>query len=90
MSSNVGKTCFKLWCVLCAVHNILYVLYKGAFVGDRNLSVIKMHGATIKIFYTVFASRTSQENKMCNNSCIQKGRGFLYLDVCTEYNEFCK
>ena len=38
MFSNVGKKCFKLWCVLCAVQ----------FVGDKKLSVIKMHGATMK------------------------------------------
>jgi len=38
MFSNVGKKCFKLWCVVCAVQ----------FVGDKNLSVIKMHGTTTK------------------------------------------
>jgi len=24
MFSNVGKKCFKLWCVLCAVHGTQY------------------------------------------------------------------
>jgi hypothetical protein len=37
MFSNVGKKCFKPWCVLCAVCRAVL-----------NLSVIKMHGATIK------------------------------------------
>jgi hypothetical protein len=37
------------WDILTVYINILYVLYKGAFFGDKNLSVIKMHGATLKI-----------------------------------------
>ena len=44
MFSNVGKKCFKLWCVLCAVQFVTEF-----FVGDKNISVIKMHCAKIKI-----------------------------------------
>ena len=38
MFSNVGKKCFKLWCVLCAVHIYIYIYWFVTFSFKKNKS----------------------------------------------------
>jgi hypothetical protein len=42
------------------IKTYVFLLLYRAFVGEKNFSVIKMHGTTIKI-------NDAQQSKLCNN-----------------------
>jgi hypothetical protein len=43
MSSNVGKKCFQLWCVLCAVQFVTHELH-GTQPGDHPVGSVHVKG----------------------------------------------
>jgi hypothetical protein len=59
-----------------------YTVKRGALVGDKNLSVIKMHGATIQII-------DAQKAKLGNNYKNTKLK-LLKTNAAIWFNKICK